>query len=465
MTEDTRLDSLRKEVMNVTLEIVSLVGRRNALAKQIVKEKTRAGASLVNLTVERNLRRVVVEHCNEIGIEPDIGQRVVNLLIAESIRVQQRSLEPQIAISAHDIFVRAKNMEQAGRDVIHLEIGEPDFGPPEAVKKAITSAVSLGYTRYTQAAGIPALRQKIATQMGQRYQREVSPEEVVVTVSGRYALFLGIAALTQPGEECIIIDPSFPAYSNCVREVGGRPIHISTEMKNGWALDVDTVQDHINPSTRLLILSSPSNPTGKVLEESVFRELVTLAGENDIYIISDEVYSDFSYTPHTSVLQYPESQQITVKSFSKLYGMTGFRLGYAITDSDTVKKMARIQLLHLTSASEFIQYAGLAALDSVEDANRNVSTIERRLKTASKLLARLPLSFTHPDGGFYIFLRMKTDALNGREIADRLLSECEVCVMPGIVYGRQYDPFFRISVCQPEDRLVEAIGRIEEVLG
>jgi len=214
-------------------------------------------------------------------------------------------------------------------------------------------------------------------------------------------------------------------------------------MENRWDLDLETVQNHISPSTRLLILNSPSNPTGKVLGEETIKGLVALADENDIYFISDEVYSDFSYTPHTSILQYPESKQITVKSFSKLYGMTGFRLGYAITDSDTVKSMARIQLLHLTSPPEFIQHAGLTALDCVDDASRNITIIENRLQTATKLLTRLPFSFTNPDGGFYIFLRMKTDAMNGREIADQLLSECSVGVVPGVVYGQQYDPFFR----------------------
>ena len=465
MTGETQLDALRKEVMNVTLEIVSLVGRRNDLARHIVKEKARLGTSLLNLAVERNLRKTVVEHCNEIGIESGIGQRLCNYLIAESIRVQRGSLEPQTAVSVHDIFVRAREMEQSGRDVIHLEVGEPDFGPPEAVKNAITNAVSQGHTHYTQSVGIPALRQKIATQISQQYQRKVSPEEVIVTVSGRYALFLSIAAHIQSGEEVIIIDPSYPAYSRAVREVGGRPIHISTEMENGWNIDLDNVHDHITPSTKLLILNSPSNPTGKVLDEATLRELTDLTDENDIHIISDEVYSDFSCTPHTSILEHPECRQVTVKSFSKLYGMTGFRLGYAITDSDTIKKMARIQLLHLICPPEFVQHAGLSALDCVDDANRNVATIKDRLQTTTKLLTQLPLSFTNPDGGFYIFLRMKTGDMNGLEVANKLLSECGVGVIPGIVYGQQYNPFFRIAICQPKGRLVEGIERIKEVLG
>jgi aspartate aminotransferase len=465
LNDATNLDSLRGEVMKVTLEMVSLVSQRNALARQIGKEKARLGTSLVNLDVERGLRKAVLEHCKEIGIEPAIGQRLVTHLISESIRIQEMDSNPGISLDSHAVFVKAKEMEQAGRDVIHLEVGEPDFGPPEIVKKAVANAVSRGYTRYTQSVGIPELRQKIAVQISQQYQRKVSLEEVIVTVGGRYALFLGVAALIQPGEDAIIIDPSYPAYSSCIKEVGGRPIHVSTKMENGWVLDVDTVQELIGSSTKLLILNSPSNPTGKILDQSNFRELVALADENDIYIISDEVYADFSYTPHTSVLQYPDSKQITIKSFSKLFGMTGFRLGYAITDSETIKRMACIQKIQLTSVPEFIQHAGLAALDCIEDVKRHVATIKRRILTATKLLTRLPLSFTPPDGGLYIFLRMKTDAMNGSEIADRLLSKGGVCVMPGFVYGQHYNSFFRISVCQPEGQLVEAIGHIEEVLG
>jgi aspartate aminotransferase len=390
---------------------------------------------------------------------------LVTYLISESIRIQEVNRNPEIAFDSHDIFVKAKDMEQAGRNVIHLEVGESDFEPPEIVKKAIANAISLGYTHYTQSAGIPALRQKIAAQTSQQYQREVSPEEVIVTVGGKYALFLGIATLIQPGDDAIIIDPSFPAYSSCVREVGGRPIHVPTELENGWVLDASIIQDHISPSTKALILNSPSNPTGKILNESILRELVALANENDIYIISDEVYSDFSYEPHTSVLQYPENRQVTVKSFSKLYGMTGFRLGYAITDSKTAKKMAQIQQLQLTSAPEFIQHAGIAALDCAEYVEHHVATIKNRIQTTNRLLTRLPLSFVQPDGGFYIFLQMMTDSMNGHEIAEKLLKESGVCVMPGFVYGQHYNFFFRITVCQPEETLIEAIGRIEEMLG
>ncbi|MHA2211486.1 MAG: aminotransferase class I/II-fold pyridoxal phosphate-dependent enzyme [Candidatus Thorarchaeota archaeon] len=430
MTESTQLDVLRSEITKITLEIVGLVGRRNALAEQVGAEKKRLGSSIVSRDVERRLRAKVITQCEEKGVDSEFGLRLLNQLITESIRMQQEGTESLPAIDAHYIFEKAKEMERSGKEIIHLEVGEPDFGPPDAVKTAMAEAVSLGYTHYTQSIGIPELRNKIANATSGKHQRKISPDEVVVTVSGRYALHLSMASTLQPGDEVIIIDPSFPAYARGVKAVGGRPVHVSAKMEDNWNLELSLIEDHINESTRMVVLNSPCNPTGKVLDGKV-----------------------------------SDANQITVKSFSKPYGMTGFRLGYAISDSDTIKKMAKIQHLQVTCAPEFIQHAGIAALDCEDELSHYASIMESRLKTASRLLKPLPVSFHDPDGGFYIFLRMAEDTLSGFDFADRLLSEKGVCVQPGILYGRGFSSYFRISVCTPEENLVEAIARIEEVLG
>jgi aspartate aminotransferase len=465
LTESTQLDALRSEIKKITLDIVSLVGRRNSLAGQVGMEKARLGSSIVNRDVEKRLRAAVITQCKEKGVNPEFGLRLLNQLMKESIRVQQKGTEQPATVNAHYIFVKAKEMEQSGREIIHLEVGEPDFGPPDAVKRAMANAVSNGYTRYTQSIGIPELREKIADVIGSQYQREITPEEVIITVSGKYALYLGMAATLQTGDEVIIIDPCFPAYAAGVKAVGGRPVHISAKMEDNWDLDPDLIEEHINESTRMVILNSPSNPTGNVLDEKILEKLNDLALKNNITILSDEVYSKFSFKSHASILQIPESNHITVKSFSKPYGMTGFRLGFAISDPDTIKRMAAIQYMQLTCAPEFIQHAGIAALDCEDEVTRNASIIESRLKKASKLLAPLPLTFTEPEGGFYIFLRMADDTMSGLEFADRLLSEKGVCLQPGVLYGREFSSYFRISVCTPEEKLVKAISRIEEVLG
>lgn len=464
MTKSAQLESLRSEIADITLKIVDLVGRRNSLAEEVGREKERLGSALVNREVEKRLRAAVIAQCEQKGVDTNFGLRLLNQLMAESIRVQRKSTEEQLALDAHYIFVKAKEMERAGKEVIHLEVGEPDFGPPDAVKRAMMEAVSKGHTRYTQSIGIPELRTKIANLLGLQYRREITPEEVVITVSGKYALHLSMAATLRPGDEVILIDPSFPAYAASVRALNMRPVHISTKLEDNWDLDLSLVEDTLNESTRMIILNSPSNPTGKVLDKETLVELNDLAVKNNIIILSDEVYSKFSLKPHSSILQVPDANHIVAKSFSKPYAMTGFRLGYAIADSDIIKRMAAIQYRQVTCVPEFIQHAGIAALECENDVSRNASIIESRLKTASRLLRPLPLTFTESEGGFYIFLRMANDAMSGLEFADRLLSEKGVCVQPGVLYGSLFSSYFRISVCASDEELVEAIARIGRIL-
>jgi aspartate aminotransferase len=224
LTETHQLDALRSDIARITLEIVELVGQRNSLAEKVGEEKARLGSYVVNRDVERRLRAKVITQCEVKGVDPDFGLRLLNQLIIESIRVQQEGAEPPATVDAHYIFVKAKEMERAGNEIIHLEVGEPDFGPPDTVKSAMAEAVSLGYTRYTQSVGIPALREKIANATSSQYQKEIASEEVIVTVSGKYALYLSMASILQTGDEAIIIDPSFPAYARGVKAVGEQPM-------------------------------------------------------------------------------------------------------------------------------------------------------------------------------------------------------------------------------------------------
>ncbi|MHA2081633.1 MAG: pyridoxal phosphate-dependent aminotransferase, partial [Candidatus Thorarchaeota archaeon] len=196
----------------------------------------------------------------------------------------------------------------------------------------MTTAVKNGHAGYTESAGIIELRAKIADHENQKRDLDISPNQVIVTVGGRFALYLCLATSLKPGDEVVVIDPSYPAYSNCIRETGGRPIHLTTSLEDDWIPDMGILEDNINHTTRTIILNSPSNPTGKVLDKSTLDLIVALAVENDIRIVSDEVYSEYSFSSHTSMLQFPQCDQVYINSFSKTYGMTGFRLGYAISD-------------------------------------------------------------------------------------------------------------------------------------
>jgi aspartate aminotransferase len=447
------------------MESIHLAGKRSSLAEEVIKEKLSIGATLVNRGVERHLRNRVVEQCENDNQDSNFALRLLSQLISESIRIQQTHVTPTEAVNAYHVFVKAKALEKAGRKVIHLEVGEPDFGPPVEVAETLTKAVKDGHAGYTQSAGILELRTKIADHVNQIYESDISPEQVTVTVGGRFAIYLDLATSLNPGEEVIVFDPSYPAYSDCIRQVGGRPINLSTRLEDKWSPNIGHLEDCINKTTRMIILNSPANPTGKILNHSILSEIVELAIENDIQILSDEVYSEYAFSPHSSILQFPECDHVYVNSFSKTFGMTGFRLGYAISDVATVQRMTKLQTLSLTCAPEFIQHAGMKALGCQNEVKQYTGIIEKRQKKVSDLLEKLPVSFLRPEGGFCIFPMLNNKNGTGLEFADNLLSEKGVAVVPGTGYGQEYSRFFRISVCQSEEQLVEAVTKMEEVLG
>jgi len=463
LSESQRLDGFRSEFENLTLTIIDLIGKQNGLANTVALDRSRYEMFLNDAAVERHLRNLVLDRCNTAGVSTILGLRLLNQIIGESIRIQKTTLDSAPSIDGNRLFAKAKDMEDSGQKLIHLEIGEPDFGPPEAVVRATSEALSHKFTRYTQPVGIPSLRQKIAHHLNETYHTEVSTQEVIVTVSGRYALYLATTCTLQPGDEAIIIDPSFPAYASFIGLAGARTVRIPSEFDDDWNLNIDRVQESINKSTKIIMVNSPCNPSGKILDEQTCKALVDLAVENDITILSDEVYSPFSYTPFTSFLQLPEHSRIILDSFSKAYGMTGFRLGYAVAEPAMIEKMAHYQALHLTSAPEFIQHAGLAALDCRREVQQNVAVMKSRLELVSSLLEHLPLSFKPADGGFYIFAKLESRESDAVKFSEHLLNEKGVCVMPGLVYGPQYTSFFRIAVCQSEDRLREGITLMEEL--
>jgi len=465
MTNNPQLAFLREEIERTTKDIFSLIDKRLSLVKKISEKKAQEGIPVVNRDVERRLQQHVAELCSEKDIDSKFALRILNQLIAESVRVQRDRNQTDSVASIAEIRFQSLRMSNAGKDVIHLEVGEPDFGPPRKARRRLMKALSKGNVRYTDSLGILPLRKKIASVFSRRYSTPISPDEVIVTAGGRLALFLAVSSLVQTGDEVIIVDPSYPAYSRFVTKAGGRPVSLSTNLEDYWEPEIGQLEEQISPTTKAIILNSPSNPTGKVLDESIFNQITNLAEDNGIFVLSDEVYSRFTRSHHTSVLDLPECKHICVQSFSKTYGMTGFRLGFAISRAETIKMMAKLQGLLLTSVPEFVQYSGLGALDSEDEVKQNVEKIESRRRVMNEAFEELPLSFYPPDGGFYFFLRFQNEELDSLDFAKRLLKEKGVSIVPGRIYGRRYSSSFRVALCQEKEVLIEAARRIGEVLG
>ncbi|MCP8317722.1 MAG: pyridoxal phosphate-dependent aminotransferase [archaeon] len=304
----------------------------------------------------------------------------------------------------------------------------------------------------------------MSNSVSERYGIDVSPEQVAVTSGGRFSVYASILSNLSPGGEAIVIQPAWPAYVDCIEAIGGRTISVKTNLEEGWRPDIESISNLINDSTELIIINYPNNPTGKVLEKRDMKALVDLAMERNITILSDEVYSDYSFKPFNSILEFHDCKSIRVSSFSKSYGMTGFRIGYAISDVKTIRKISRIQALAYTSVPEFTQYAAIEALKCKNDVKRYANLIRERINLVCKELKKMNLSYYEPDGAFYVFPQISKDkSFDAGKFALGLLNDKKVCVAPGITFG-DYPNFIRISACQAEHLLLEGLRRMGEML-
>ncbi|MGQ9719518.1 MAG: aminotransferase class I/II-fold pyridoxal phosphate-dependent enzyme [Nitrososphaerales archaeon] len=465
MPSESNLEALRKEVRAITNEIMRLVGLRLSLTEKIDKVKRSMRLPIVDYRVERDLKSSVIDACKRYNVDERFGLRILNLLIEEAVRVQKSSMdESERAISVMGMFSLAKRMEKEGKKVIHLEVGEPDFGPPENVKRAACDAISRGFTKYTEPSGISHLRESIAEYVNERHRIDVSSEQIAITSGGRFSIYASILSALSQGGEAIVIQPAWPAYIDCIEAISGRAIVLKTKLEDGWRPDLESLSNLVNDFTEMIVINYPNNPTGKVLESRDMKALVDLAKDRGITILSDEVYSEYSFKPSHSILEFDGVKSICASSFSKSYGMTGFRVGYAISDVNSIRKISRIQALASTSVPEFIQYAAMEALKCKDDVKRYANSVRRRVGLVCKELSKMGLSYYEPDGAFYVFPKIgKDDSFNAGKFALDLLKEKSVGVAPGTTFG-DYPDYVRISACQSERSLLEGLERIGEFL-
>ncbi|MEM2053729.1 MAG: pyridoxal phosphate-dependent aminotransferase [Nitrososphaerota archaeon] len=288
---------------------------------------------------------------------------------------------------------------------------------------------------------------------------------MIATVGGAFGVYLALASTVSPGDEVIVIDPSWPIYKPCVRYVGGRPIVLETRLEDGWEPDLDKLNEKISAATKAIILNYPCNPTGKALDKKTFKGIVEIAQDRKLTLISDEVYADYNFTgsEHNTVLNYPDVNYVLISSFSKSWGMTGFRVGFTISDLDRTNKMATIQSTLITCIPEFIQYAAIEALKCLDEAKKNSEVMKDRAEAVCKALKPLPLTFYKPDGAMYVFPRIDVKGVDGSEFAVKLLENKNVSVAPGGAFGNYFN-YFRISLGQPKEVLLEGVKRIGEFL-
>jgi aspartate/methionine/tyrosine aminotransferase len=370
--------------------------------------------------------------------------------------------------SAFEVLARAKALERQGRSVIHLEIGEPDFDTPAHIKEAAKQALDAGWTHYGPSAGLPELREAIAKHVGETRGVPVSPDEVVVTPGAKPIMFFTILALVAPGDEVIYPNPGFPIYESVINFVGGVPVPIPLREETGFGFDLDLFERKVSPRTRLIIVNSPQNPTGGVLDRGQLERIASLAASRRIPVLADEIYRQFLYEGEfVSTLGLPGMRDLTVllDGFSKSYAMTGWRLGYGVMPVPLAEHLTRLMVNSASCTASFVQMAGIAALQGDQaPVGRMVAEFKRRRDLVVEGLNRLPgVRCARPRGAFYVFPNIRGAGRPAGEVAERLLTEAGVATLAGTAFGQYGEGYLRLSYANSEANLRSALERMRPV--
>jgi len=459
LDDSKRLKEIREQIAEKTRIIAEAFCQRTLLASEMASLKAKLNLPIDDYHVEKNLAKQIREICTKYGLDPTKGIRLLNLLISESIALQKSVYKP--LITSTTVFEESRRLEEQGSKVIHLEVGEPDFGPPQRVIDAMIKALKEGRTHYTSKYGLPELRRALAEKMSERWGASIKPNEVLITVGGRAALALALSATLKLGDSAIIIEPAWPAYKRCVESLGCRARVVQTTLENRWEPDVNEIEELIDGITKVIILNSPNNPTGKVLDRGTVESIIEVAAKHNITILSDEAYAEFSYKDRYSLLA-EDCDKIVIGTFSKAWGMTGFRLGYLITSAERCAAIADLAGELYTCVPEPIQLAGLAALECFDEVNTYVAEMKKRRDLIISLLKPLPIEFREPEGAFYIFFKLRGE-MRGEEFVEQMLEKQRVALTPGSSFGN-YPQFVRLSFCRPEEELREGVARMREML-
>ncbi len=362
-----------------------------------------------------------------------------------------------------DILEKAQEMERKGKDIIHMEVGEPDFDTTECINEACCRAIRDGKTHYAHSLGLIELREAICEHYFTKYGVNISPDRIIVTSGTSPAMFLLFSALIEKGDEVIISDPHYACYPNYISFFEGVPARVNVFEENGFQYTPEGIMEKITPRTKGIMINSPSNPTGNLLSPEMMSEITT----HGIPVISDEIYHGLVYEGNQehSILEFTDNAFV-LNGFSKAYAMTGWRLGYLIAPKEYIRPMQKIQQNFFISANSFVQWGGVAALREAEsDVVRMRNIFNERRKFIIKRLREIGLGIAvEPTGAFYILGNIKAFSTNSYEMAFDILKKAHVGVTPGIDFGKNCEGYLRFSYANSMKNIGEGIDRIERYL-
>jgi aspartate/methionine/tyrosine aminotransferase len=369
--------------------------------------------------------------------------------------------------TAFEVLNKARALERQGKSIIHLEIGEPDFDTPANVVEAAVDALHQGWTHYGPSAGLPDLRQAIADYVGRTRNVKVTAEEVVVVPGGKPIIFFSILALIDEGDEVIFPNPGFPIYESMIQYVGGKAVPIQLREDRDFSLDVNELASLINDRTRLIILNSPQNPTGGVMQRKEVEQVARVIGDRNILVMSDEIYSRLLFEgDHFSIMSVPGMQERTIllDGFSKTYAMTGWRMGYGVMRPDLAAQITRLMTNSNSCTASFTQVAGIEALRGDQSSvDRMCQEFKRRRDMFVAGLNKIKgFSCRMPKGAFYTFPNTTQTGWKSKPLADALLEQAGVAALSGTAFGQYGEGYLRFSVANSFENLQQALDRIDQ---
>lgn len=365
---------------------------------------------------------------------------------------------------------KATQLQKQGKDIIHIEIGRPDFDTPQVIKQAAYDSIARGNVFYTSNYGSPELRKAIAEKLQRDNHIAYEPEEILVTIGVGEGTYAAVAAFLEPGDEILVPNPIWLNYIHVPNFFGAVPVSYDLKEENDFQIDMEQLKSLITPKTKMLVINTPGNPTGTVQSRETLEALAKLAIEHDLIVLSDEIYEKLVYggAEHISIASLPgmKERTITLNGFSKCYSMTGWRLGYAAAPREFIQAMVRVHHYINTCASSFVQEAGITALEKAEpDVQEMVKEYARRRDYMVQALNDIPgVHCKTPGGAFYVVANIQSFGLSSNEMADYLLEQAGIATVAGSAFGTQGEGYIRLSYACSYERIVEGMARMKDAL-
>lgn len=372
--------------------------------------------------------------------------------------------------TAFEVLAKARALEKQGKDIVHLEIGEPDFDTPKNIKEAAVKAINAGYTHYGPSAGLPDFRETIAQYVSKTRGIKAEADEVVVTPGAKPIMFFSILALVNPGDEVLYPNPGFPIYESMINFVDAKPVPIPLPEENDFRLEPEFIKRHVTKKTKLIILNYPENPTGGIVTKEDLKVIADcIADRDDVFVLADEIYSRIIYEgKHESIASLPgmKDKTILLDGFSKTYAMTGWRLGYGVMRKDIAQKVAQLMTNSNSCTCSFTQMAGIEALKGPQtEPEKMVAEFKKRREVIVSGLNDIKgITCKKPHGAFYVFPNIKGTGMDCRKLGDHLLYNAGVAALAGTCFGKYGEDHLRLSFANSVENIQKALDRIAKGL-